>query len=179
LNPGKDDETDDAALFRAAIGPVKPLPASASGHIIPAPAAPSPRRRTTRKFSATADTLSDFGADTSATEYLANGLSRQTLRKLRRNFWPVADRIDLHGLNGDNARRLLQNFLQHAARYGMRCVLIIHGKGMNSPDAQGKLRILSRHWLTQHPQVLAWCEAPLQIGGSGAVLALLKIPEKS
>ncbi|MDD3884829.1 MAG: Smr/MutS family protein [Gallionella sp.] len=176
MNPGEDEETDDAALFRAVVGPVKPLPAS--GRIAPAPAAPKPRRRTTQKSSAVADTLSDFGADSNATEYLANGLSRQTLRKLRRNFWPVADRIDLHGLNSDDARRLLQHFLLQAARHGMRCVLVIHGKGMNSPDAQGKLRVLSRHWLTQHPQVLAWCEAPLQLGGSGAVLALLKIPEK-
>lgn len=167
------DETDDAAVFRAAIGAINPLPES--NRIPTATTPPQPRRRGDSQIAApAADTLSDFGVDDKLTEYLSNGLSRQTLRKLRRGFWPVADRLDLHGLGSDEARRLLQNFLYEALQQDLRCVLLIHGKGMNSPDAQGKLRALSRHWLTQHPEVLAWCEAPLPQGGSGAVLALLK-----
>lgn len=177
MNPGKDEETDDAAAFRAAIGPVTPLPDNRRIPVHTSP--PRPPRRLDRNAAALApDTLSDFGGDGNVTEYLANGLSRQTLRKLRRSFWPVDDRLDLHGLNSDEARRLLQDFLQYAARQNMRCVLLIHGKGRSSPDSLGKLRALSRHWLAQHPEVLAWCEAPLSLGGSGAVLALLKSGDK-
>ena len=172
------DETDDAAVFRAAIGAINPLPES--NRIPPSNSLPHPRPRDDSQLTVpVADTLSDFGANDHLTEYLSNGLSRQTLRKLRRGFWPVADRLDLHGLGSDEASRLLQNFLHEALQQNLRCVLLIHGKGMNSPDAQGKLRALSRHWLTQHPEVLAWCEAPLSLGGSGAVLALLKSQGKS
>jgi DNA-nicking Smr family endonuclease len=178
LSSGTRDEADDAAVFRAAVGAVNPLPDS--NRVSTSAKTPPPVPRSDLPLSTpTTDTLSDFGADDGLTEYLSNGLSRQTLRKLRRGFWPVADRLDLHGLNTDEARRLLQNFLHEARQQDLRCVLLIHGKGMNSPDAQGKLRALSRHWLTQHPEVLAWSEAPLPLGGSGAVLVLLKSQGKS
>jgi DNA-nicking Smr family endonuclease len=32
----------------------------------------------------------------------------------------------------------------------------------------------ARHWLTQHAQVLAFCEAPPNAGGGGAARVLLK-----
>ena len=97
-----------------------------------------------------------------------------TLRKLRRSFWPIQDNLDLHGSNSETARRLLQEFLHAAAQRKLRCVLVIHGKGLNSESGEGLLRKLVRHWLTQHPRVLAFCDAPLRNGGSGAVLVLLK-----
>jgi DNA-nicking Smr family endonuclease len=166
------DETDDAALFRAAVGDVKPLPPQ---NRIPPQAAPRKPFRQQTIQATLPDTLSDFVPDETADEYLGNGLSRMTLRKLRRGHWPVQDRLDLHGLTSDDARRLLQEFLHEAVQHEARCVLIVHGKGMNSPGGEAVLRRLTRHWLTQHPRVLAWCDAPPQEGGSGAVLALLKV----
>jgi len=53
-------------------------------------------------------------------------------------------------------------------------VLVIHGKGMNSRGGEAVLRRLARHWLTQRPDVLAYCNAPPGDGGSGAALVLLK-----
>ncbi len=100
-----------------------------------------------------------------------------TLRKLRRGHWPVQDRLDLHGNTADAARRLLQAFLREAAQRGLRCVLVIHGKGINSPGGEAVLRRLTRHWLAQRPDALAWCDAPPRDGGSGAVLVLLKVVE--
>lgn len=97
-----------------------------------------------------------------------------TLRKLRRHNGPIQARLDLHGLHTEAARKLLQQFLQEAMQREFRCVLVIHGKGMNSPGGEAILRKLSRHWLTQHPDVLGYCEAPPKEGGSGAVLVLLK-----
>ncbi|HXU94343.1 MAG TPA: Smr/MutS family protein [Gallionella sp.] len=163
---------DDAALFRAAVGDVKPLPPQ--NRILPQSAPCKPFRHSATVPDILPDTLSDFAPEETADEYLGNGLSRMTLRKLRRGFWPVQDRLDLHGLDTDAARRLLQEFLHEAVQHEARCVLVIHGKGMNSRGGEAVLRKLTRHWLTQHPRVLAWCNAPLQEGGSGAVLALLK-----
>ncbi len=98
-----------------------------------------------------------------------------TLRKLRRGHWPVQDSLDLHGNNSDTARKLLQEFLHEAVQRGLRCVLVIHGKGTNSRDGEAILRKLARHWLAQYPQVLAYCDATPENGGSGAVLLLLKV----
>lgn len=170
--PSGQIETEDAALFRAAVGAVQPL--AEQNRIEPQRL---PRRAMFRQPLATAhipDNLSDFSAESAPDEYLGNGLSRMTLRKLRRGVWTIQDRLDLHGNNTDAARRLLQEFLYQAQQRDLRCVLVIHGKGMNSQGGQGVLRKLTRHWLTQHAQVLAYCDAPPREGGSGAVVLLLK-----
>ncbi len=170
--PADNTDPEDAALFRAAVGDVKPLPQQ--NRIDPQLAPRKPFRHSAAAPHIIPDTLSDFAPEYTPDEYLGNGLSRMTLRKLRRGFWPVQDRLDLHGLASDAARRLLQEFLHEAMQHEARCVLVIHGKGMNSRGGEAVLRKLARHWLAQHPRVLAWCDAPPQEGGSGAALVLLK-----
>ena len=98
-----------------------------------------------------------------------------TLRKLRRGSWPVQDSLDLHGNNSDAARKLLQDFLHEAMQRELRCVLVIHGKGINSQGGEAVLRRLTRHRLRQHRNVLAYCNALPKDGGSGAALVLLRI----
>jgi len=165
-------EPDDSTLFRAAVGAVKPL-----GEQNRIPLRPAPRKPLLRPAVPTPaipDTLSDFAAESAPDEYLSNGLSRMTLRKLRRGGWPIQDSLDLHGNNSDAARKLLQEFLHEAVQHELRCVLVIHGKGLNSQNGEAILRKLTRHWLTQHPRVLGYCDALPKEGGSGAVLVLLK-----
>lgn len=165
-------DANDAALFRAAVGEVQPL--AEQNKIIVKPV----RRKTFLNRSASPpaipDTLSDFIAKESPSEFLRNGISRITLRKIRNGTWPVQDQLDLHGNHSDAARKLLQEFLHEATQQELRCVLVIHGKGLNSKGGEAVLRNLTRHWLIQHPRVLAYCEAPPAQGGSGAVLVLLK-----
>lgn len=96
-----------------------------------------------------------------------------TLRKLRRGTWPVQDSLDLHGLSSDAARKLLLEFLRNASQRDLRCVCVIHGKGRHT-GGEGLLKIRTRHWLAQCAEVLAYCEAPLNAGGGGAVWMLLK-----
>lgn len=160
-------------MFRAAVGEVNPLPEQ--NHIEPQKPPRKPLLRSLTQARTIPDTLSDFAAENVPDEFLRNGLSRMTLRKMRRGHWPVQDSLDLHGNTGDAARKLLQEFLHEAAQRGLRCVLVIHGKGMNSPSGEAVLRKLTRHWLTQRPDVLAYCDAPPQDGGSGAALVLLKV----
>jgi len=170
------NEPGDAALFRAAIGEVKPLAEQNRITTLPSPRKPLLRRTATPPT--LSDTLSDrypdYANGDTPTEFLGNGLSRMILRKLRHGNGPIQDRLDLHGLHTEAARKLLLQFLHEATQHEFRCVLVIHGKGMNSRGGEAILRKLSRHWLTQHPNVLGYCEAPPKEGGSGAVLVLLK-----
>ena len=163
---------EDAELFRATVGEVKPL--AKQNRITP----PTPRRKPLLHSSTPArnipDILSDSALGETPNEYLSHGVSRMTLRKLRRGNWPIQDRLDLHGLRSEPARKLLQEFLFEAIYRELRCVLVIHGKGMNSPDGEAVLLKLARHWLTQHPSVLGYCEALPKEGGGGAVMVLLK-----
>jgi len=173
MNKPPPQETEDAALFRAAVGEVQPLPEQnrIEPHRPPRKSLP----RAPASPPAIPDTLSDFAAGNAPDEFLRNGLSRMTLRKLRRGHWPVQDSLDLHGNSSDAARKLLQEFLHEVAQRGLRCVLVIHGKGMNSPGGAAVLRRLTRHWLAQRPDVLAYCNATPSDGGSGAALVLLKV----
>jgi DNA-nicking Smr family endonuclease len=160
----------DAALFRSSIGQVTPL---AEQNRIPHPRPSTQARvRSQTQSQHLPDTLSDHSPDLPPESFLRNGLSRSSLRQLKRST--IQDSLDLHGYQGDEARRLLLEFLHEATQYQLRCVLVIHGKGMNSPGGEAVLRILTRNWLTQHPQVLAFCSALPGTGGSGAVLILLK-----
>ena len=165
-------DPDDAALFRAAVGEVKQL--AEQNRITPRSAPRKPLLHPPVSPLAIPDTLSDFAAENAPDEFLNNGLSRMALRKLRRGTWPIQDSLDLHGNNSDAARKLLQEFLHEATQRKLRCVLVIHGKGLNSPGGEAVLRRLTRHWLSQHQQVLGYCDAPSKDGGSGAALVLLK-----
>ncbi|HEY5993026.1 MAG TPA: Smr/MutS family protein [Gallionellaceae bacterium] len=165
--------SEDAELFRQTLDGVTPL--KHTGRIAPSTTPRPAIVRPPLPSHTVLDTLSDHGAgETAPAEYLGNGLSRMTLRKLKRAQFPVQDSLDLHGLDSDGARKLLLEFLREAFQRGLRCVCIIHGKGRHVESGEGILKIRTRHWLTQCPEVLAFCEAPLNHGGGGAVLVLLK-----
>ncbi len=160
-------------LFRQALGGVTPLaPSNRATTLLPPKSFRSATKPTPAQIQ---DTLSDHGAeDNLLTEFMRSGISRMTLRKLRRGQWPIQDSLDLHGLHSDAARKLLLGFLHDATQHGLRCVCIIHGKGWHTEGGEGILKSRTRHWLTQCVEVLAFCEAPPQEGGGGAVKVLLR-----
>ena len=167
----------DVELFRQALDGVTPLVPANRTDPLPPPkhVSPSARQSAAEKISIQ-DDLSDHGAEDSLlTEFYRSGISRMTLRKLRRGQWPVQDSLDLHGLNSDVARKLLLEFLRDSTQNTLRCVCIIHGKGRHTDGGEGVLKRRTRHWLTQCADVLAFCEAPPQEGGGGAVKVLLKV----
>ena len=99
--------------------------------------------------------------------YLRAGLQPDLLRKLRRGQWRIQDEADLHGLTADEATRVLADFIAEARGRGLRCVRVIHGKGL------GVLKARARRELALRDDVMAWIEpAPAQ-GGGGAVVVLL------
>jgi DNA-nicking Smr family endonuclease len=167
----------DAELFRQALDGVIPLAPSnrITTHLSPPHISPLARPVHKPEPAQIQDTLSDHCAsDTPLTEFMRPGISRMILRKLRRGQWPVQDSLDLHGLNSDAARKLMLEFLRDATQHGLRHVCVIHGKGWHTDGGEGILKTRVRHWLTQCAEVLAFCEAPPNAGGGGAVLVLLK-----
>jgi DNA-nicking Smr family endonuclease len=105
--------------------------------------------------------------------YLRPGLPREVLRKLRRVHWVVQDELDLHGLTGDEAALETARFLAESVRRGLRCLRIIHGKGLGSRNREPVLKGRIRKLLARKSEVLAFSEPPAAHGGSGAVVVLL------
>jgi len=106
--------------------------------------------------------------------FVRKGLGTDVLARLRRGHWSVQGELDLHRLTRDEARDAVAEFLNAARGYGWRCVRIVHGKGLSSPNREPVLKSKVRQWLALRDEVLAYCEAPAHAGGSGAVLVLLK-----
>src|SRR5688572_17853183 len=100
--------------------------------------------------------------------FLRPGVSRQTLRRMRRGRWVVEANLDLHGLTRSEAAAAVAEFLHRCTAQRMRCVRIVHGKGL------GVLKAKLRRWLPMKDEVLAFTQAPARDGGAGALLVLLK-----
>jgi DNA-nicking Smr family endonuclease len=86
----------------------------------------------------------------------------------------IQDQLDLHGHRVDEARLALGQFVREAWRRGLRCVRVIHGKGLGSKDREPVLKSRVRRWLAQRDEVLAFCQARPAEGGAGALVVLLR-----
>jgi DNA-nicking Smr family endonuclease len=107
--------------------------------------------------------------------YTAPGVQYSVLSKLRKGFFGVQAELDLHGLNGETAKKELSIFLHRSVTSGYRCVQIIHGKGYRSSDDHPVLKNSINRWLRQYKDVQAFCSAMPRHGGAGAVYVLLKV----
>lgn len=110
--------------------------------------------------------------------FIAPGLQKNVLKKLRKGHYGLDADIDLHGLSSRDAQQQLLKFLHYCLEDGYRCVQIIHGKGYNSPGNQPVLKNDINLWLRQHKDVLAFCSTPPRAGGTGALFVLLRLSEK-
>lgn len=171
--PSTPSEEDDTSLFRNTVGEVTPLPEQ--GRIVNLAPPRYAYLPDNKESVIIPDILSDTFLENPPDQYSGNGISRQSVRRLARGYWSVQGSLDLHGLNSDAARLTLQTFLHQALEQHSRCVLVIHGKGLNSKSGEAVLKLRTRHWLMQHPSVLAYCDAPPQLGGSGAAIVLLRV----
>ena len=101
------------------------------------------------------------------------GIGVDVTRKLRRGDWSIQRQIDLHGLRRDEAREHLSFFIREAHKQGIRCVRVVHGKGLGSPGKAPILKSRVHSWLVQKSEVLAFVQAKPADGGAGALLVLL------
>lgn len=106
--------------------------------------------------------------------FLRSGISRDTMRRVKRGQIAVQDELDLHGLTVEQARLAFSYFLKEAFLRSHRCVRIIHGKGLRSEARLPILKGCVNSWLRQKDEVLAFCSARTEDGGTGAVYVLLK-----
>jgi DNA-nicking Smr family endonuclease len=93
---------------------------------------------------------------------------------VRRGRYPVAARLDLHGLTQAEAHRALCGFIALSRAAGRRCILVITGHGRLSG---GVLRASVPRWLAEpslRRHILAIAPARPQDGGNGALYVLLR-----
>lgn len=171
---------EDALAFRQAMEDVTPLTPHGRIQLPPSHPPPLPRHLFLDERDALAASLEgpihwdvdlEYESDAS---FIRPGLARQTLRRLRRGEWPPQEELDLHGHTRAQAKLELMDFLHDCKRRGIRCVRIIHGKGMGSRNREPVLKVHVRHWLMQMDEVLAFVQARPVDGGSGAVVVLLR-----
>lgn len=172
----------DLDLARA-FADVAPLASGNRAQLAKPPVSPSPAKRiadeadalaTSRRGLGAAPLAWDVGTEIDAEQtFRRAGLGADVVSKLRRGHWTVQSELDLHGHTTDEAHESMVLFLAEARAHGWRCVRIIHGKGLSSPNREPVLKSKVRGWLTHRNEVLAYCEAPRSGGGSGAVIVLL------
>jgi DNA-nicking Smr family endonuclease len=166
-------------LFRAAVGAVQPLGRTERVPLRTAPPAPVPVQHLLDEQAVLRATLSDsFDAGSlletdSGLSYTRPGVGPEVTRRLRKGEWSVQREIDLHGLRTDDARDALAQFIREAHRQGIRCVRVVHGKGLGSPAKTPVLKSRVHNWLLQKSQVMAYVQARPLDGGAGAVIVLL------
>jgi len=167
-------------LFKRAAGAVQPIRQPARVQLATEQPAPIPVQQQLDDQRVLLESLSDeFDASTlldvdDALSFRRPGIGTDVTRKLRKGEWSIQRELDLHGLRRDGARETLAAFIRDAHRQGLRCVRVVHGKGLGSPGKVPVLKGKVHSWLIQKDEVLAFVQARADEGGAGAVVVLLK-----
>ena len=165
------DPDEEQRHFDEAMAGVKPLPKDHRGRLRRPPAPPAIDEAPYRTPPARSrDDEPDETEDDSG--YVAHGVDRRELRKLRRGQYAVGRRLDLHGLTSKAALAEVADFIT-AYTGAYRCIAIVHGRGLHSAG-KAVLKRDVRALLRKHRAVLAYIDAPRDDGGSGAVYVLLR-----
>ena len=171
------------SLFERAIGAhtgaTRPLRHKPVVVLAPTPPEPIARQHLRDEAEALREALSDeFDVTTlldadDQMSFRRPGVSTEVTRKLRSGHWSLQGQVDLHGLRSDEAREALAQFVRQAHRQGLRCVRVVHGKGLGSPGKQPVLKLKAQRWLIQKKEVMAFVQARASEGGAGALVVLL------
>lgn len=169
---------DDKALFRDAVGEVKSIANDKAPDNAAKPAAKV--SHTKRDERSVMETLLSELSENDLLEtgehlsYTAPGVQKAVLRKLKSGKYSIQAELDLHGLTLDGAKRELGGFLSACQQRRLLCVRVIHGKGRKQADKAPRMKPAVNAWLQSNKQVLAFCSARSNDGGTGAVYVLLK-----
>jgi DNA-nicking Smr family endonuclease len=176
----KRQQKDRAELLRELLRDVTPLPPQNRAHTPKPRPEPVAEQRLRDNREVLNQSLSDQDAWEAGLEagdelnFLRPGLATSTLRKLRRGHWLIQRELDLHGYTVAEARPELVAFLNHCLHDGVRCIRIIHGKGLGSKNREPVLKRKVASWLMQRDEILAFCQARRTEGGGGAAVVLLR-----
>lgn len=167
-------------LFQAAIGKVKPMAPPQRAALAPAPPKPIPKQQLLDEAAALQEALSDEVDVTTLLDTDDNlsfrrpGVGPDVTQKLRKGKWSIQKQIDLHGYRSDEAREALGAFIRESHKQGIRCVRVVHGKGLGSPGKAPVLKEKVHKWLVQKSEVVAFVQAQPAQGGAGALVVLLQ-----
>jgi DNA-nicking Smr family endonuclease len=167
-------------LFVRAAGAVKPIRAAERVPLAPEQPPPIAVQQQLDDQRVLLESLSDeFDATTlldvdDALSFRRPGIGIDVTRRLRKGDWSIQREIDLHGLRREEARETLSAFVRTACREGIRCIRVVHGKGLGSPGKMPVLKSKVQGWLIQKNEVLAFVQARADEGGAGALVVLLK-----
>lgn len=173
-------EDRERRLFELAVGPVQPLRVARRAQHTPEPVQPHPFQRLRDEQAVMREALSDdFDVETllhtdDMLSYRVPRLGADVVRKLREGRWSIQRHLDLHGLRTDEAREALGRFIREAHHSGLRCVRVVHGKGLGSPGRTPVLKGRVHRWLVQKHEVMAFVQARPADGGAGALVVLLR-----
>jgi len=175
----------DADLFSREMEGVRPLAPSERTRVSPLTlrrAEMTPVNRDAEALAQLSDLVAGTGLFdlTDTSEYVEGrvaGLDPRLVRRLRAGEFSYQSHLDLHGMRSDEARGHVQRFLTAAHQRGYRCVLIIHGRGLNSEKQEPVLKRRVPVWLSRGAPsrlVLAFTSARACDGGAGAMYVLLR-----
>src|SRR5471032_105506 len=97
--------------------------------------------------------------EASGEDFVAPGVDRREIRKLKRGEYVAADLRDLHGMTAAAACASVKQFLETSRHNRRRCVCIVHGRGLRSPGGVAVLKARVREYLRSHRAVLAYADA--------------------
>lgn len=97
------------------------------------------------------------------------------IRQMKRGTIRISRELDLHGFLKHEAINRLERFVATSCSGGHEAVLVITGKGINSPEGP-VLRGAVEEWLGKKGKtfVAEFSPAPRSLGGSGAFVVFLK-----
>jgi DNA-nicking Smr family endonuclease len=170
-------DDDDARAFREAVRGARPLrhPPRVNHR---APPAPRARFRRADEAAVLAESLTLSAAELEVESgdelsFRRPGVQDAVMRKLRRGHYRVEAELDLHGLIIEQAREALRTFLARAVARHLRCVRIVHGKGLGSGPRGPVLKKAVNLILRKTAPVVAFCSARQIDGGTGAIYVLI------
>lgn len=97
------------------------------------------------------------------------------IKNLHEGKYSVQDCLDLHGVIVQDAEKVVDDFVRYSVKRGHRCVKIIHGRGLCSPNGP-VLKEMVVKWLSMRYRkyIRAFVSARQCDGGLGAVYVLFK-----
>ena len=173
------EERAASNLFSRAVGRITPLAHSGKAVLDKTLPEPIARQQQRDEQAVLQASISDeFDVETllhtdETLSYRRPGIGPDVVRKLRKGEWTVQAHLDLHGLRKEEAREALAAFVRDATAQGLRCVRVVHGKGLGSPGKTPVLKAKVQSWLVQKNEVMAFVQARPAQGGAGALLVLL------
>ncbi|AKH62071.1 MULTISPECIES: endonuclease SmrB [Photorhabdus] len=105
------------------------------------------------------------------TRYVREGASHYELKKLRRGDYSPELFLDLHGLTQMQAKQEIGALIAACRREHVYCACVMHGHGKHILKQQTPL------WLAQHPDIIAFHQAPKEWGGNASLLILVELDD--